>query len=91
MNCAAGRTYFDLESWGTAQQNISVPILGDMKVALPPRVEQVAIVSWVRAGVEQIDRVLRVVDAQLERLREYRQALITAAVTGKIDVSTEAA
>jgi len=31
------------------------------------------------------------VDSQLAKLREYRQALITAAVTGKIDVSKEAA
>lgn len=31
------------------------------------------------------------VDASIERLREYRTALITAAVTGKIDVRGERA
>lgn len=91
LNCEAGRTYFALESWGTAQQNISVPILGDMKVAVPPQDEQASIVKWVRAQVEQVDRILTTVETHTDRLREYRQALVTAAVTGKIDVSPEAA
>ncbi len=43
----------------------------------------------VRARVEELDRVLATV-GKAERHHEYRQALITAAVTGKADVSKEA-
>jgi type I restriction enzyme S subunit len=91
LNCAAGRTYFALESWGTAQLNISVPILGNMKVAVPPPGEQANIVKWLKGRLQRLDRTLTSVETQTDRLREYRQALITAAVTGKIDVSSEAA
>ncbi|MES1185631.1 MAG: restriction endonuclease subunit S [Myxococcales bacterium] len=91
LNCDAGRTYFALESWGTAQQNISVPILGDMKVAVPPPLEQQAIVRHIEKSLGSADRLLGAVSSHIEKLREYRQALITAAVTGKIDVSSEAA
>jgi hypothetical protein len=34
-----------------------------------------------------MDGLVHNVEAQVEKLREYRQALITAAVTGKLDIS----
>lgn len=34
----------------------------------------------------KIDRTVETVEAAIERLQEYRTALITAAVTGKIDM-----
>lgn len=37
---------------------------------------------------KQIDAMLQIIDKTIERLSEYRTALITAAVTGKIDVSS---
>ncbi len=36
----------------------------------------------------KIDRLAAKVEAAIARLQEYRAALITAAVTGKIDIST---
>jgi type I restriction enzyme, S subunit len=89
LNCDVGRTYFALESWGTAQQNISVPILGGMLVTVPPAVEQTTIVATLQRYVARLDRATRLVEKHVNKLREYRQALITAAVTGKIDVSKE--
>jgi type I restriction enzyme S subunit len=89
LNSDAGRTYFALESWGTAQQNISVPILGSMLVTVPPPAEQVAIVARLDQIAARLNRVIRLVDEQLDKLREYRQALITAAVTGQIDLTQE--
>ena len=54
--------------------------------AIPPMEEQQAIISH----VDQIEldslRILEAVEAAIERLQEYRTALITAAVTGKVDV-----
>ncbi|MBI3955706.1 hypothetical protein HY339_00460 [Candidatus Gottesmanbacteria bacterium] len=34
----------------------------------------------------KIDNVMKKVEAQIEKLQEYRQVLITSAVTGKIRV-----
>ncbi len=56
-------------------------------IPLPPLEEQRAIVSFLDRETERIDALSSRVEGAIERLQEYRTALITAAVTGKIDVS----
>ena len=51
--------------------------------------EQARIASEAIRRTERVDQIVEQVGTQLERLQEYRQALITAAVTGQIDVSSE--
>ena len=58
----------------------------DMPVLVPPMVEQRAIADYLDREIIKIDLMVEKVEAAIERLREYRSALITAAVTGKIDV-----
>ncbi|MCC6750308.1 MAG: restriction endonuclease subunit S [Deltaproteobacteria bacterium] len=91
LNSELGRNYFSRESWGSAQANISVPILQNAPVVVPPPIEQVTIVSALNARLATFDKSIELMERQVDRLREYRQALITAAVTGKLDLSTEAA
>ena len=50
------------------------------------REEQQAIADFLDRETAKIDRMVAKVEAAIERLQEYRTALITAAVTGKIDV-----
>ena len=49
-----------------------------------------ALVDWIADYLDRetnkIDRMVAKVEEAIERLQEYRTALITAAVTGKIDV-----
>ena len=45
-----------------------------------------AIAEYLDRETAKIDRLVAKVEAAIERLQEYRAALITAAVTGKIDV-----
>ncbi len=52
----------------------------------PPLPEQTAIADYLDRETAKIDRMIEKVEAALEKLAEYRTALITAAVTGKIDV-----
>ena len=52
----------------------------------PPLPEQYAIADYLDGEATKIDQMLAKVEAAIERLQEYRTALITAAVTGKIDV-----
>jgi type I restriction enzyme S subunit len=48
--------------------------------------EQTIIANYLDRETAKIDRLVDKVEAATERLQEYRTALITAAVTGKIDV-----
>jgi len=52
----------------------------------PPFHEQTAIATYLDRETAKIDQLVAKVEAAIARLQEYRTALITAAVTGKIDV-----
>ena len=53
---------------------------------VPPFVEQEAIADFLDRETAKIDALVEKIKTAIERLQEYRTALITAAVTGKIDV-----
>lgn len=89
LNSKPGVSYFEMEGWGTAQTNISVPIVQLIPVPRPSLQEQVAIDSYLNAETGKLDEMAATVQKAIERLQEYRTALITAAVTGKIDVRRE--
>jgi type I restriction enzyme S subunit len=55
----------------------------------PPLSEQHAIADYLDRETGKIAQMVAKVEAAIERLQEYRTALITAAVTGKIDVRTK--
>ncbi len=57
-----------------------------LPVLLPPLPEQAAIAAYLDLETAKLDALVGKVEEAVERLREYRTALITAAVTGKIDV-----
>lgn len=61
--------------------------LGDVKsirMALPPLDEQKAIIAAIIDAKDKLDEVVRLVRRSSDQLSEYRAALITAAVTGKL-------
>ncbi len=58
-------------------------------VEIPPRDEQRAIVAFLQEETARIDALVAKVREAIERLKELRIALISAAVTGKIDVRDE--
>ena len=60
-------------------------------MAVPPRVEQRSIADFLDRETARIDALVLKVCAAVERLEELRTALISAAVTGKIDVREEVA
>lgn len=61
------------------------------RFAFPPTAEQRAIVSFLDRKSGKIDMLVEKVSLSIDRLREYRTAVISAAVTGKIDVRAEVA
>jgi restriction endonuclease S subunit len=60
--------------------------IADIAIGLPPIPEQTAITEFLDVETAKIDDLVAKVETAVERLQEYRTALITAAVTGKIDV-----
>jgi type I restriction enzyme S subunit len=80
------RTEIDVCSYGTAQQQLSNEILANLLIAVPPFIEQCSIVSILNKKTREIDRLISKVQASIHILGEHRAAVISAAVTGKIDV-----
>jgi type I restriction enzyme S subunit len=73
-------------SVSAAQPGLSVSILGALRIPVPPLAEQTAIANYLDRETAKIDRLVEKVETAMTRLQECRAALITAAVTGKIDV-----
>jgi len=55
-------------------------------VCLPPYPEQIDIITFLDRKTAKIDTLIAKINQSIHTLQEYRSALITAAVTGKIDV-----
>lgn len=83
--------YWQRFKQGSTFNEIPIGLVRELPVALPPLEEQLHVSDWLESQVGRSRRVVRLVQSQLDRLREYRQALITAAVTGQLDLSSEAA
>ena len=60
-------------------------------VFVPAAAEQTQVCAVLRRRSAGIDRLIDQIRLSIDRLREYRTALVSAAVAGKIDVSQEAA
>jgi len=74
---------------GGGQPNISQDKIKSIKIPCPNISEQQAIATYLDCETAKIDTLSAKVVTVIERLKEYRTALISSAVTGKIDVSTE--
>jgi type I restriction enzyme S subunit len=81
----------DRLTMGATVKTIGMPDVKGLRIALPPLNEQTAIVHLVRSGLAKLDRLSQNVKDAIDRLLEFRAALISAAVTGKIDVREEVA
>jgi type I restriction enzyme S subunit len=68
------------------QGNVGIADLKLVKVALPPIEEQLEITEFLQTRTEEMGRVIQSSEAVIDLLQERRSALISAAVTGQIDV-----
>ena len=74
---------------GTAKSTVDslrLPMLQNFPVVIPPIPEQQAIAEHLNRETAKIDALVAKVTEAIARLNEYRTALVSAAVTGKIDV-----
>ena len=76
------------ESTRVAMPKLNRETLADAVVPLPTREEQARIVAFIHAKVAAVDSVIEHASMHIDRLREYRSSLISAAVTGQIDINS---
>jgi type I restriction enzyme S subunit len=72
---------------GATIPTIGMGDVGELTSPLPPVEEQDRVVAHLVRRRSMLSSTIDCVRKQVDRLREYRQALITAAVTGKLDVA----
>ena len=87
---ASGEPYKGLGKLGT-QLNLNTDTVGSIVVGFPALAEQQAIADFLDHETDKLDAMVAKIETAIERLQEYRTVLITAAVTGKIDVRESAA
>jgi len=63
--------------------------MGKFNIILPSFQEQKQIAEFLDTQTSKIDSLIHKTESQIEKLQEFRQSLISAAVTGKIDVRKE--
>jgi len=73
-----------LERLRAAQPHLNAEELGTFVIVMPPLAEQYAITDFLNRETTRIDILIEKIKTSIDFLREYRTALISAAVTGKI-------
>ena len=71
---------------GSAQPKLTQERLGSISIPIPPGSEQNLIGDYLVVETLKIDTLITNISTQIQKLKEYRQSLISEAVTGKIDV-----
>ncbi len=80
----------DSEGAGSTKGAITCGQLGTLPVLLPPVAEQQIIITHIADMMKRMDSIASKTERSITLLKERRSALITAAVTGQIDLRGEA-
>jgi len=73
-------------SVSAAQPGLHAEQITSLRIPYPPLEEQEAIADFLEKEINRINALIARVEKAVSSLREYREALILVAVTGKIDV-----
>jgi type I restriction enzyme, S subunit len=91
LNSRAAISQAEVRSVGAIQGHYNTSTLAELFVPVIPLEEQDRIVRHLDDQTASMDGLMRTVRDGIDRLHEFRAALIAAAVTGRIDVREEAA
>lgn len=82
-----GQLHFQMAQYGL-KQGMGFEEVANTAIPLPPREVQEKVSAEIDHIAAKTRRVVEEIATSIDRLKEYRAALITAAVTGQIDVTT---
>jgi type I restriction enzyme S subunit len=88
LRTPCARFQYEREATGasSSMQNIAQATIKNLPTVIPPLEEQQAICDFIQLNVTKLDSLFEAINTAIARLAEYRTALITAAITGKVDV-----
>lgn len=89
LQSGSSQQRFTALSKGATFREITLDSLRRFSIPVPPLREQTAIVAFLDAEKTGIDALIERIRQAIESLKELRTSLISAAVTGKIDVREE--
>jgi type I restriction enzyme S subunit len=73
-------------TWGATIKTIGMGDVKELVTPVPPFEEQRRIVSFLKRELARLEAAKATIRNQVDKLREYRQTLISAAVTGQIEI-----
>lgn len=76
-------------TYGTKMPRASWQDISQLNIPLPPIEEQNFLVEYIESKTNKIDTMVEALKAEIDRLTEYKQRLISDVVTGQIDVRGE--
>jgi type I restriction enzyme S subunit len=82
----AGKAYLDAQCYGGTKIQLSLDDVANLPLPLPPPTEQRRIVQAIEARLAALGALATEAERAITLLKERRAALISASVTGKIDV-----
>jgi len=82
-----GQQFLNLVKTGALHPHLNCGNVKFFNVLIPPFDEQVAIATAIAEHVDAYEKIAARVAQSIDRLAEYRAALITAAVTGRLEVA----
>ena len=90
MNCSLAREQYKYQSeTTTGLANLNAQSINELFISVPPEQEQIQIANFLDRKTKQINDLIATEQRKIKLLKEYRQSLISEAVTGKIDVRNE--
>jgi type I restriction enzyme S subunit len=88
LKSTIAKAYLDIYVKGAAQPGINLSDLKLFYFTVPPLNEQILIANFIDQKSSKIDELSIKMSKEIELLKEYKTALISEVVTGKVDVST---
>jgi len=82
----ATKAHLYVNAPGITRYGLGQKAIGDINIALPPLTEMIVINNFIDDQTARIDALVEKTEHSIALLKEHRTALISAAVTGKIDV-----
>ncbi len=81
-----GQLQIQLEQSGSGREGLNFAVLKNFLLPITDKDEQQRIIDYLDEKTGKIDGLIKKTEAAIQTLEEYRTALITAAVTGKVKV-----
>lgn len=86
LNSTYGKAIVDDISVESTRKRFGLGDYKQLKIPLPPLDEQIQLASWIRDQCDKLDMLNTKAKCTIDLMQERRTALISAVVTGKIDL-----